>query len=92
MESKLGTSQFEHLDVSEIPIFRLSKFRGIVVLLLELTVSITLPLIAFLIYVSYAKSNGIVLESGCEGPESAFGMMSGILFALIQRFKISLNS
>ena len=48
--------------------------------------SILLPLFALLLYMSYAAANGIVLESGCEGPGIPFSLISGILFALQLRF------
>lgn len=64
-----------------------SRLRNAVILFIEVAVSVALPLFGFMIYMDYAKVHGIVLKSGCEGPAVPFGMMSGFLFALIQRFK-----
>lgn len=51
-------------------------------------ISIAVPLALLLIYKAYAAKEGIVLESGCHGPELPFGMLSGILMAVQLRFVI----
>ena len=56
------------------------------VLVLSFLVSIILPLILFLIYQTHAKKAGIVLQTGCEGVENLFGMLSGVLMALQLRY------
>lgn len=65
----------------------MGRILGMLFLALELSFSIGLPLICLLIYMDYAKTNGIRLETGCEGPGIPFGMLSGIIFAVILRFK-----
>jgi hypothetical protein len=45
-------------------------------------ISTAVPLILLLIYRTHAAKEGIVLESGCHGPEVPFGMLSGILMAV----------
>ena len=45
----------------------------------------------FLMYKDYALHNGIKLESGCEGPELFFGMLSAIPTWLMLRFGYNTN-
>lgn len=49
-------------------------------------VSTIVPLVLFLIYRNYATQAGIVLKSGCDGPELPFGMLSGFFMWLQLRF------
>ena len=63
------------------------KLQSACVLFLELLFSIGIPLLGLLIYMTYAEANGIKLEKGCEGPGVPFSMLSGFIFALIQRIK-----
>ncbi len=65
----------------------LEKVRGAIIFLLEIAVSIGLPMAGLLIYMAYAEANGIKLEVGCHGPGVPFSMLSGILYALILRIK-----
>ncbi|AZZ37261.1 hypothetical protein CIK05_10835 [Bdellovibrio sp. qaytius] len=42
-------------------------------------------LVAFLTYQAYARKYEIPLNVGCEGPALPFGMINGILLALVLR-------
>lgn len=89
MNAKTTTSLIEYLRPQELRIPRMSRILSAAVLASELLFSIGLPLVGLLIYMNHAEANGIKLETGCEGPGIPFGMLSGILFALIQRLKLS---
>lgn len=48
--------------------------------------SIVVPLVLLVIFRTYATKVGLVLDSGCHGPELPFGMLSGVLMVLQLRF------
>lgn len=83
----------EVTTIVEIPVRRLQISKNVKVglisksvLLIQVTISIVVPLSLLLVYRSYALKAGLILESGCHGPELPFGMLSGILLALQLRF------
>lgn len=45
-------------------------------------ISFFLPLVLLIAVNSYAQKFSIHLESGCQGPEMFFGLLSGVLMAL----------
>ena len=51
-------------------------------------VSIVVPITSFLLYRIYAVNSGLVLGSGCHGPELSFGMLSGVLMIIQLRYLV----
>lgn len=49
-------------------------------------VSTTIPMILLMVHVNYVSKTGIVIPSGCHGPELPFAMLSGILMCIQLRF------
>lgn len=85
MELAQASSEIS-IPLSEV--VSIKKFK-IILLLIFGIVSVGLPLILLLFYRAYATKEGIILESGCHGPELSFGMFSGILMALQLRYNAS---
>lgn len=86
IEAKYASTQID-LAPTDKALPNLEKVRGAIILLLEVAVSIALPMVCLLTYMAYAEANVIKLETGCEGPAIPFGMLSGFIFAVILRLK-----
>lgn len=57
-----------------------------VIVIAQIAFSIGVPIALFLTYQGYALRMGITLAKGCEGPETAFGMLPGLIMAILLRF------
>ena len=82
---------FERELVLPTPVIKPLIYRSTMILSLQLFISILIPLILLLFYHNYAATNGIILATGCEGPDIPFSMLSGLLFALQLRLSLPKN-
>lgn len=79
-------------SISTVDIPRFYKLEIVFQFLLSVTYSVGASTIALLAYSYCAELGEVNVEAGCEGPGVPFGMLGGLLFILIQRFRISTKS
>lgn len=84
---------FDIQVLTEERLFERITFLGYWLKVLSCTlISIAIPIGLYILFRNYASAGGLSIESGCHGPESGFGMLSGILLCLQLRFSSTISN